>query len=454
MKRSSWSLVLLGTVGGILFFWMFVMKLVARLAARLGRSAPCPAAVGWLVDNPLRRYYMQPVLGWTGIQPGEVVLELGPGPGVFTVPAAKKVGPQGRLVAVDIQPEMIARTQQRLHRAAVTNVELHLAGAYSLPLNDGSVDRAFLISVLPEVPDPTRALAELHRVLRPGGILSITAEFPDPDYWFLSETIEQLEAAGFTLVEKYGNIWRYTSNFRRVEGNAVGSSYYIARSRKLLREFDRVAGRAGSVFAKRFDPLLAYSIAACAHTEYARIIPQLPYIGGKQNPHTFNLVGAAWFLALHRSMQTHGRSLAETGELCAEMYAAWLDAYPTWLLRLRGWYTFTLLGQRQIARRAQESQARLYAGDWVFATVPPDHGFGRGVDFSECGILKFLEAQGATDLMPYLCPLDFIMSERMSLGLVRTATLAGGAPYCNFRFRRGRPTHWPAAPPPVEATRI
>lgn len=201
MKRSSWSLVLLGTVGGILFYWMFVMKLVARLAARLGRSAPCPAAVGWLVDNPLRRYYMQPVLGWTGIQPGEVVLELGPGPGVFTVPAAKKVGPQGRLVAVDIQPEMIARTQQHLHRAAVTNVELHLAGAYSLPLNDGSVDRAFLISVLPEVPNPTRALAELHRVLRPGGVLSITAEFPDPDYWFLSETIEQLEAAGFTLAD-------------------------------------------------------------------------------------------------------------------------------------------------------------------------------------------------------------------------------------------------------------
>ena len=93
----------------LLFIWFFVLKIVARLAARTGKSAPCPASLAWLVNNPLRRRYMRPVLDWVGIQPGEQVLELGPDPGAFTIAAARQAGPDGRLFAVDIQPRMITR---------------------------------------------------------------------------------------------------------------------------------------------------------------------------------------------------------------------------------------------------------------------------------------------------------------------------------------------------------
>ena len=58
-------------------------------------------------------------------------------------------------------------------------------------------------------------MAELHRVLRPGGVLSITEEFYDPDYLFASETIRFAEAAGFRFEERFGNILVYTANFRR-----------------------------------------------------------------------------------------------------------------------------------------------------------------------------------------------------------------------------------------------
>jgi ubiquinone/menaquinone biosynthesis C-methylase UbiE len=78
------------------------------------------------------------------------------------------------------------------------------------------VDRAFLVTVLPEIPDRRLALAELHRVLRPGGALSVTEEFSDPDYLFLSETIRLVEAVGFRLEERYGTPWVYTANFRKV----------------------------------------------------------------------------------------------------------------------------------------------------------------------------------------------------------------------------------------------
>jgi ubiquinone/menaquinone biosynthesis C-methylase UbiE len=137
------------------------------------------------------------------------------------VEAAQRVGAEGQLVVVDIQPEMIAQVERRVRAAGLANVETHVASAYDLPLADASVDRAFLITVLPEIPDRARALAELRRVLRspepaegkPGGVLSITEEFLDPDYLFACETIRLVEAAGLRLEEHAGNFWLHTLNF-------------------------------------------------------------------------------------------------------------------------------------------------------------------------------------------------------------------------------------------------
>lgn len=218
IEHSAWKAVwiILAAVAGVVLFWLFPLKLVSRLAARSGHSSPCPSSLSWLVDNPLRRRYMRPVLDRTGIRPGERVLELGPGPGAFTVDAALRTGPDGRLFAMDIQPKMIVQVERRVRQAGLTNIETHVGSAHHLPLQDGCVDRAFLITVLPEIPDRRLALAELHRVLRPGGALSVTEEFSDPDYLFLSETIRLVEAAGFRFEERYGNPWVYTANFRKV----------------------------------------------------------------------------------------------------------------------------------------------------------------------------------------------------------------------------------------------
>lgn len=219
--KILWTL--LGVIGGLLLFWLGPFKLLSWLADRFGYSAPCPAALSCIVNNPIRRRYMRPILDRVGIRPGERVLELGPGPGVFTVDAAQRVGSEGQLVAVDIQPEMIAQVEKRIQEAGLTNVETHVASAYDLPLDDASIDRAFLVTVLPEIPDRQRALVELRRVLRrpepaegkPGGLLSITEEFLDPDYPLARTTVAWAEEAGFELMKRYGNWWLYTLNFRR-----------------------------------------------------------------------------------------------------------------------------------------------------------------------------------------------------------------------------------------------
>jgi len=216
MKKLAPSKVfwlVLAVLAGLLFFWLLPLKLLARLAARFGQASPCPAALSFIVHNPIRQRYMRPVLERVGIQPGECVLELGPGPGAFTLPAARRIGPTGRLIAVDIQTSMIAQVEQRAREAGLDNVKTHVASAYELPLEDNSVDRAFLITVLPEIPDRRRALAELRRVLKPGGVLSITEEFLDPDYLLAGETIALVQGAGFALSERHGNWFVYTVNF-------------------------------------------------------------------------------------------------------------------------------------------------------------------------------------------------------------------------------------------------
>ena len=209
---------LMGTLGGLLLFFFVGLKVQSRLQAALGRRRACPPALAWVLERPGRvRGEVLRVLDRIGLEPGEHVLEVGCGPGVYTVEAARRLGPDGRLVAVDLQPEMVSRAAERVRNAGFANVETHVADARHLPLEDRSVDRAFLVGVLPEISDPQVALAEVRRVLRPHGVLSVSEGFLDPDYRFAFETVRQVQQAGFSLEERFGNVWRYTANFRNAQ---------------------------------------------------------------------------------------------------------------------------------------------------------------------------------------------------------------------------------------------
>jgi ubiquinone/menaquinone biosynthesis C-methylase UbiE len=190
---------------------------VGWLAARYGPRGPCPFSARWVLHLPLRGL-VHPVnrtLRESHVQPGRTVLELGPGTGYFTLEAARMVGPQGRLVCLDLQPEMAVALTERLAACEVRNTDVVIGEAGTLPLADGSVDCAFLVTVLGEIPDRPRAVRELHRVLAPGGILSVTETFPDPDYQFMGSVRDLTRVAGFQMLEEIRRFLGYTSNFAR-----------------------------------------------------------------------------------------------------------------------------------------------------------------------------------------------------------------------------------------------
>jgi arsenite methyltransferase len=105
---------------------------------------------------------------------GQTVLDLGSGGGIDCFLAAKQVGPSGRVIGVDMTPEMIARARANAAKGGYTNVEFRLGEIEALPVADATVDVIISNCVLNLSPEKGRVLAEAHRVLRPGGRLVIS----------------------------------------------------------------------------------------------------------------------------------------------------------------------------------------------------------------------------------------------------------------------------------------
>ena len=105
------------------------------------------------------------------LQPGETVLDLGCGAGTDLLIAARKVGPNGRVIGVDMTQAMLDRCRNACAEMGLENVELKLGDAEQIPVEDASVDVVISNGVLNLVPDKTRAFREIYRVLRPGGRL-------------------------------------------------------------------------------------------------------------------------------------------------------------------------------------------------------------------------------------------------------------------------------------------
>jgi SAM-dependent methyltransferase len=149
----------------------------------------------WLRDNA------DEVLNKAGVREGQTLVDYGCGPGIFSIAAAKIVGRQGKVYALDIRPRALSRLKEIAMEDGLPNLKTMLIDklTVSVALSDGVADVVLLYDVLQEIQDKPRLMAELYRILKPSGVLSVF-----PMHLGTSKLLDLVDAIGlFQTRDRY-----------------------------------------------------------------------------------------------------------------------------------------------------------------------------------------------------------------------------------------------------------
>ena len=163
----------------------------------------CPWQHAWGLDNWVRRLLQNPnkILG-EYIEEGQTVLDLGCGPGVFSIAMAEMVGEKGRVISVDIQDEMLQTLRQKSEQLGLeSRIQIHKAQPDKIGVSE-KVDFALAFYMIHEVPNKDSFLSEVEAILKPGGRLLIVEPKIHVSESSFEETINTAQSFGLKPISR------------------------------------------------------------------------------------------------------------------------------------------------------------------------------------------------------------------------------------------------------------
>jgi hypothetical protein len=217
----------------------------------------------------------------------------------------------------------------------------------------------------------------------------------------------------------------------------MNQTNYMSRKNQFLRSFDNLMVRVQPWVKTWLGQEQAERFMRESRQEYEALIPRIPFIGNSFLILSF-YKPVTRYLAVYRALQKQGRTVEEAGHLIYRMGTEEALAIPPAGRRLMEALWFSGWLRKLAKERAVKSQRRQYPASFVMNYVEGDgQEFDYGVDYIECANCKFLQAENAFEIAPYVCATDKPISELMGWGLYRTTTIADGSPLCKFRFKKG-----------------
>lgn len=163
-----------------------------------------------IFDYPEReqKLHIQQVMDLLAIAPGTTVADIGAGSGWFTVRAAKRVTPKGKVYAVDINPEAVAYVRQRAEKDGLQNVIVIQGTANDPKLPASSIDAVLLLKTYHEIAKPVDLMRNLRRALRPGARVGIIDRNGNGENHGVSKevVIAEMDSAGYRLVDEHDDL--------------------------------------------------------------------------------------------------------------------------------------------------------------------------------------------------------------------------------------------------------
>lgn len=162
----------------------------------------CPVENAGHLDNRIRRWFQNPKkILWPYLEEGMTALDIGCGPGFFSIDMAEMLGPSGRVIATDLQTGMLDKLKDKIRGTAMEKrIRLHRSGASAIRVTE-AIDFALAFYMVHEVPDPSRFFSEIRSTLNQNGSLFVAEPHFHVSKKAFKRTIETAVSAGFSAAE-------------------------------------------------------------------------------------------------------------------------------------------------------------------------------------------------------------------------------------------------------------